>query len=92
MFNSINKTQQKSLQVIQNSAMRIIFKKKREFGNKALMELTGMEPLETRLENLKKEYIQRMINSDNPLINVLIEDYERFEGHSDLKPKTILCL
>ena len=50
-----------------------------------------MEPLETRLENLKKEYIQRMINSDNSIINVFIEDYERFEERSDLKPKIIIC-
>ena len=72
--------------------MMIIFKKKKEFGNKALMELTGIGPLVKRLENLKKEYIQRMINNENPIIEVLIEDYERFEGRSDLKPKTILCL
>ena len=30
-----------------------------------------------------------MINNENPIIEVLIEDYERFEGRSDLKPKTI---
>ena len=33
-----------------------------------------------------------MINSENPIINVLYTDYDYFEGCSDLKPKAILCL
>ena len=64
--------------------MRIVFKKKKgNLGtNKTLMELTGIEPLEKRIKKLKKQCIKRMMNSKNPIINVLIEDYKRFEDET----------
>ena len=45
-FNLFSDTSKASLQAIENSALRIIYHKKREFGNNRLLELAGIEGLE----------------------------------------------
>ena len=47
------------LRVIQNNALRIIYGKKREFGNAQLHELSGEISLEERLIELKPRYLKK---------------------------------
>ena len=63
-YYAFGKTQRKELEVIQNSAMRTIFNKKREFGTKNLLKLAGVDLL-TMIGILQK----------NPIIVDLIENY-----------------
>ena len=56
------------LNTIQNNALRAIFKKKREFGNEPLRLLAKELTLIDRMRNLKKRYLLKCIESNNPII------------------------
>ena len=49
-----------------------------------------MKPLEERFRNLIDSYLKDAVETNNPLINELIEDFENFRGKT-LNPRTLLC-
>jgi hypothetical protein len=79
------------LNVIQNHALRAIFKKKKEFGNEPLRLLSEEIKLEDRMRDLKKRYLAKCINFDNPVITNLIEEYNSYANGRSIKIKTPLC-
>jgi hypothetical protein len=79
------------LNVIQNNALRAIFKKKKEFGNEPLRLLAEELKLEDRMRDLKKRYLAKCINFDNPIITNLIEEYNSYVNGRSIKIKTPLC-
>jgi len=79
------------LNVIQNNALRAIFKKKKEFGNEPLRLLAEELKLEDRMRDLKKRYLAKCINFDNPIITNLIEEYNSYANGRSIKTKTPLC-
>lgn len=91
LFSTLNKKNKESLQAIQTSALRIIFKKSKTFGNKNLLTLANEVPLETRLNELKNSYLDKAKANKNPIILDLINDYKEFKEIDSLKPKTTLC-
>ena len=63
--------------VVQNNALRIMLHKKRTYRVSIhdLHLLAQMEPLEDRLDKLRKEFFRKATSQDNPLICELIEDF-----------------
>ena len=56
------------LQSIQNNALSIIFKIKREFGNKALHELAKQDNIKVRSPKLKDRYLEKAVCQNKPII------------------------
>ena len=54
--------QKRELESIQNSALRAIFKKKREFDNKDLLKLAKIETIRKRLNKLNNAYIKNVLH------------------------------
>jgi hypothetical protein len=71
-------TNKQKLQVIQNSALRIIFKKDRIFPLGKLYEMSGLETLQVRHNKIMNEYINKCVNTGNPLILEILDDYKNF--------------
>ena len=55
-FYILGKEQKNELEVIQNSALRAIFNKKREYGNRNLLKLAKVESIRSRLNKLNNLY------------------------------------
>ena len=90
----ISATNLNTLQIIQNNALRIIFKKPlitRTTINWLHVTWANLIRIEVRMINLRKRYIFKAIDNKNPLIVELIEDYLIFKGGRTLRKKTILC-
>ena len=68
--------QKRELESIQNSALRAIFKKKREFGNKDLLKLAKIETIRKRMDKLNNTYIKKCVARKNPIITDLINSYK----------------
>ena len=56
----------------------LFFKMKREFGNEPLRLLAEELKLVDRMHDLKKRYLSKCIDSSNPILTNLIEDYKTF--------------
>jgi hypothetical protein len=91
VFESANESEKAKIRVIQNNALRTIFKKKRQFGNDQLHALAKEASLDKRLLNLKRRFITKSIDSNNPIICPLIKEYNDFAGGRELKISTPLC-
>lgn len=90
-FHTLSNTSQKVIQVVQNTALRIIFKQKREFGNLPLHHLAEMPFLKDRMLELTNNYIECAEVNANPLISDLIDDYLELTSEYILPRPTILC-
>ena len=76
LYPIISKTNQKKLQSIQNNALRIIFRKKYDYDAKILHELANIESIETRSNQLIRNYISNAFNNNNPLFRDLVNEYK----------------
>ena len=82
----ICKTNMDRIQVVQNNALRCIFKKPRGFNIKKLHELSKMETVEVRMRCLNDRYFERA------LIELLIDEYDsEFKNVTTASINTILC-
>ena len=85
----------KKLQVIQNKAIRIIFKLPYDCSNNVIAEYEQkikIDRLATRYAELANRYICNCIINENPLILVLIREYLRGFTAREITNKTPLCL
>lgn len=85
----------KKLQIIQNSAVRIIFKLPYDTPTSELISIAEafkIPMVKERLFNLNKNYLSKNLESSNPLINKLVDEYKKIflKGKNILKP-TPLC-
>ena len=89
----ISATNLNTLQIIQNNALRIIFKKPLITRTTInwLHDRANLIRIEVRMINLRKRYIFKAIDNKNPLIVELIEDYLIFKGGRTLRKNTMLC-
>ena len=69
----------------------MLFKMKREFGNEPLRLLAKELKLVDRMRDLKKRYLRKCIDSSNPILTSLIEEYKAFSNGRILNTKTPLC-
>ena len=81
----------KKVDSIQNRALRIIYKKERQFGNVALHKLAEKKALAVRLRELKEKYLMKNLLTNNPIITSLRKEFKSLRGARELKHKTILC-
>ena len=86
----LSETRKKSLQSIQNNALRVILKKRKEDGNSILLELSGLTPIESRLKELVDKYLKNAFLTQNPMIIELIDDFQTLK-RGKKNPETILC-
>ena len=82
------------LEAIQNNILRIIFKKKwDEMTTEELRDRAKLSTIESRLKTLNNKYYSLAIATENPLINILIEDFIEFREKNkstESNSKTIL--
>ena len=81
----------KKLQIVQNDALRLILKLKRENGNQELHTRSKIEYIEDRMKNLNKKYLNKAMGNENELIESLVTEYEEFYLWNRVKKDTILC-
>jgi hypothetical protein len=93
--NLISTKWMKKLQVIQNSAVRCIFKLPYDTESSHLHTIASAYNLPTvkeRMFKLNQDYISRSINFSNPIIVQLIDEYQRgFGGGRNISKPTPLC-
>ncbi len=74
----------KQFQVIQNKAMRAIFRQPFDCPTEVFCNLSGLDMIENRLLNLHQKYLALALNRGNPIICQLLgeymEDQIRFDG------------
>jgi hypothetical protein len=90
---AISSTNLNTLQIIQNSALRIILKKP-IFTRTRISDLhqeANIELIKERFDKLRFKYIKKTIDNNNPIIKEVINEYIRFKGGRNLKCKTLLC-
>ena len=83
----------KLLQVIQNKAVRIIFRQRRDCPTAVLTELSGLDLVKIRCNTLTCNYFKTAIATQNPLIIKLIEEYDNQISffNKDRSHPTLLC-
>ena len=91
LYSSLSKENKRKLQVIQNSAFRIIFKKPKITPIDELHKLANLELVESRLNKLNRKYFLRGIALNNPMIKEQIDEFLNFTGARILKHETPLC-
>ena len=79
---AINDTVKKNFEVIQNNALRIIFKKTLmdKVSVEELREKAGITTIKDRHVKLMNEYYERALISQNPLIDSLFVRYKKFKS------------
>ena len=82
----------KSVQAIQNGAMRSIFKMKYDAHTEDLCTISNLQRVEERMLDLNQAYIENAITSNNDLFRDLAVNYQRSFGESrTITKKTLLC-
>ena len=71
----------RKLQFIQDSALRIIYKKNFEFDTTVLHEMAEIETLEERATKLLTTYFDKANINNNQLIENLIEGYDHYNNN-----------
>ena len=82
------------LQVIQNSAMRAIFKLPRESPTETLLSVAnahGIEPILSRLADLGKRHAITALLNENPIIQLLVKEYKSGFHLRKITRATPLC-
>ena len=90
MFPILSNKNKRRLQYIQDSALRIIYKKNFEFDINTLHQWSDLETLENRAINLLRKYFDQGKMNQNPLIAELLNNFEKFE--KNFKNENIMTL
>ncbi len=81
----------KSVQAVQNRAMRSIFHRPRDETTARLCELSGLGLVRERMSHLNDKYFRKAIHSENVLITDLLWDFTEVYTVSQTAVKTLLC-
>ena len=90
-FHLMAPSTKRSVNAIHYTALRAIYKKKKEFGNSNLLSLAQDITMDERLGNLKENYFKKAIKHKNPLIMQLIEEYKSFKNGRSISTPTVFC-
>ena len=82
----------KTIQAIQNMAVRSIYKIRREAHTptEELCRISGLELVITRMSDLNSRFFKNAKKTKNPLIQKLVEEYREKFLNKPI-PKTLLC-
>jgi len=78
IFHSIAVTNFHKLEVIQNNAIRSIFKLPYLTNQETLLSISHIEGLKERFHNLNHKYLTNCIKTKNPLIMDLMDEFKQF--------------
>jgi len=83
----ISSTNMNTLQIIQNSALRIILRKPIMTKTRIseLHEISKLEYIKERFYSLNQRYITKAIVNKNPMIAQVIEEYQRYKEYLTVK-------
>ena len=91
IFPLLSSTNKKSIQTIQNNALRIILNKGIETDINEMYEILNIETIEERSNKLKEKYLNSADFNQNPLIIELREDYLIYKlNNHNSRIKTLL--
>ena len=79
IFPLISNKNKRSLQNIQDCALRIIFKKKFDFDTSNLHSLANLETLDSRSKQFISNYFTSACANSNPLIEDLLVEFDKFQ-------------
>ena len=79
IFPVITNKNKRKLQFIQDSALRLIYKKKWDFDINILHQWANLETLEIRAKNMLTNYFNQANENNNPLISDLHSEFDHFE-------------
>ena len=92
MCSQLSEALLKSVQAIQNGAMRSIFKMRYDAHIEDLCAVSNLPRVEERMMDLNQDYMENAIISNNPLFADLAMNYQRsFGGGREIENKTLLC-
>jgi len=96
MYPGLSDNLKKSIQAIQNKAMRLIFERnwsKIGFNEStsSLCVISGLPPVGVRMKGLNTNYFRKAVSSNNDLIKKLQENYSRIYNTSKPNKRTLLC-
>jgi hypothetical protein len=89
IFDLIAEDERKTIDTIQNDALRIIFKKDRDFSNKKLLKLANEITIKARMSKLKNDYLCKALLKKNPLITKAFKEFKEFANGRNVQIKTI---
>jgi len=81
----------KSMQVIQNRAMRSIFHKPRDESTDELCRLSGLVRVNERMNALNRNYFSNAVRNRNELVTGMMRDYVDAFPDTNEGIKTLLC-
>jgi hypothetical protein len=79
------------MQLIQNNALRVILRKRRDTSIKSLHQLANTEMVKDRLHKLCKSCFEKCITNENPLFLDCFKEFKRYANGRILKHETIIC-
>ena len=95
MFDYLSTANKTKLEAIQNYALRVIFRKPREFGNENLLELAKIDTISARSNAINNRFLEKAEIHGNPIITDLIEEYLELRKSKTDKGRdlvqTLLC-
>jgi hypothetical protein len=88
IVNNIAKTHIEALERIQNNCLRAIYKINPldHITNESLREKSSLCTIEDRLKALANRYLNKAVNTQNPLVNDMIDNYCAFRNRFHLNP------
>jgi hypothetical protein len=86
----ISKTLGKTIQAMQNTAIRIIYRLKFDTHTDEIIKLSGIPRISNRAQELNENYLKCCTKYKNELIRDLIKEYS--DGGYNFRNKTFLCL
>ena len=87
LANSLSKT----VQAIQNNAMRVIYRQAFDTHTETLCSLSGLPRVESRMFELTERYLEAAMSGSNELILDLASDFVAASGKRESRSKTPLC-
>ena len=80
IYPCLKQTEKKALEVIQNNALRVVFRVSQadKISIEALLACAGIQTMEDRLKTLLEKYFLRAEATQNPLIDELYKEYDEF--------------
>lgn len=91
MWSALSDRLKKSIQAIQNNAVRIIFHRPRDETTDSLCALSKLERVEMRMKAVNDSFFRSALKYSNPVIMELREAYDERWGNERLEVKTLLC-
>ena len=83
---ALNESSKNELEILQNNALRIIFKKSLldKVRNTTLREMAGVKKIEERHHDLMRDYYERALITENPLVDKMFTNYRIFKNRFNI--------